>query len=116
MLLTTNESLPNHKIITVIGMVQGNTIRARHIGNDIMAGLRSIVGGEIIEYTKLLREAREQAKDRMITMAKRKGANRIINIRFETSLVMAGASELLVYGTAVILEEDNTNLKENFEK
>jgi len=85
-------------------MVKGSTIRARHIGRDITAGLRSIVGGEISEYTKLMAEAREQAIQRMVEQAEEMGANAILDTRFVTSMVMSGASELLVYGTAVVVE------------
>jgi uncharacterized protein YbjQ (UPF0145 family) len=85
-------------------MVKGSTIRARHMGRDIVAGLRSIVGGEISEYTKLMAEAREQAIQRMTAQAEEMGANAILDTRFVTSMVMSGASELLVYGTAVMVE------------
>ena len=98
--LTTIDNLPNQEY-EVLGFVKGNTIRARHIGNDIIAGLRNLIGGEITEYTKLLREAREQAEDRMIQQALYLGANAVIGVRFETSSVMVGASELLAYGTAI---------------
>ena len=84
-------------------MVRGNTIRARHIGKDILAGLRSIIGSEIIEYTKMLAEAREQSIDRMVMQAKKKNADGIVAMRFTTSPVMQGAAELLAYGTAVRL-------------
>ena len=87
-----------------LGLVRGNTIRARHIGRDIMAGLRNIVGGEVSEYTKLLAESREQALDRMVEEARSLGANAITDVRFTTSMVMHGAAELLAYGTAVVVE------------
>jgi uncharacterized protein YbjQ (UPF0145 family) len=86
--------------------VRGNTIRARHVGRDISAAFRNIVGGEISEYTKLLGEAREQALDRMVTEAKEIGANAIVMVRFSTSMVMSGAAELLAYGTAVVVEPE----------
>ena len=101
MLITTQDELADYKITKTLGMVRGNTIRARHIGKDIMAGLRTIVGGEITEYTKMLAESREQALDRMIKEAEEMGANAIVCLRFTTSAVMQGAAELLAYGTAV---------------
>jgi uncharacterized protein YbjQ (UPF0145 family) len=87
-------------------LVRGNTIRARHVGRDITAAFRNIVGGEIAEYTKLLGEAREQALDRMVAEAKEIGANGIVMVRFSTSMVMSGAAELLAYGTAVVVEPE----------
>jgi uncharacterized protein YbjQ (UPF0145 family) len=86
--------------------VRGNTIRARHLGKDIMAGLKNLVGGEITEYTKLMAESREQAIDRMKDEAQRLGANAIITVRFTTSMIMGGAAELLAYGTAVLVEDE----------
>lgn len=90
----------------MFGLVRGNTIRARHIGRDIMAGLKNIVGGEIFEYTKLMGEAREQALDRMSNEAQMLGANAVVNVRFSTSVIMGGAAELLAYGTAVTVEDE----------
>jgi len=87
-----------------LGLAKGNTIRARHVGRDIMAGVRQLVGGEISDYTKMLAEAREQATDRMIEDAEKLGANAVIEIRFTTSMIMASASEILAYGTAVKVE------------
>ena len=87
-----------------MGLAKGNTIRARHVGRDIMAGVRQLVGGEISDYTKMLAEAREQATDRMIEDAEKLGANAVIEIRFTTSMIMASASEILAYGTAVKVE------------
>lgn len=104
MLITTQDRLDDREIIETLGLVRGNTIRARHVGKDILAGLRNIVGGEITEYTKMLAESREQALDRMIADAKTKGADAIVGVRFTTSAVMQGAAELLVYGTAVKLK------------
>jgi uncharacterized protein YbjQ (UPF0145 family) len=104
MLITTQDNFVDYEIIETIGMVKGNTIRARHVGKDIMAGLRTLVGGEITEYTKMLAESREQAMDRMIAEAKSKGANGIVCARFTTSAVMQGSAELLAYGTAVKLK------------
>ncbi len=104
MIMTTSDNIEGKHIIKTLGLVKGNTIRARHIGHDIMAGLKNIVGGEISDYTKMIAEAREQAIDRMIDNAKEMGANAIIGVRFTTSSVMQGAAELLAYGTAVIVE------------
>ncbi len=103
-LVTTQDTFADHKIAKTIGLVKGNTIRARHIGKDIMAGFRSIVGGEIDEYTKVFAEAREQAIDRMIADAKSIGADGVVCMRLTTSTVMQGAAELLAYGTAVKFE------------
>ena len=103
MKMTTQDEFADFKIIETLGLVRGNTIRARHIGKDIIAGLRGIVGGEITEYTKMLAESREQSLDRMIQQAARLGANGIVAVRFVTSPVMQGAAELLAYGTAVKL-------------
>jgi len=104
MLLVTTDEIPGRKIKKVLGLVKGNTIRARHLGRDLMAALRNLVGGEITDYTKMLAESREQAIDRMVEQAEAMGANAIVGIRFTTSSVMQGAAELLVYGTAVIVE------------
>ncbi len=104
MLLTTTDTIEGKKIVKTLGLVRGNTIRARHIGNDIMAGLKNIVGGEISNYTKMMAESREQALDRMIEEAQGKGANAVIQMRFATSMVMTSAAEILAYGTAVIVE------------
>ncbi len=105
MLITTQDYLADYEITETLGMVKGNTIRARHVGKDILAGLRMIVGGEITEYTKMLAESREQALDRLIADAKEKGADGIVCVRFTTSTVMRGAAELLAYGTAVKLRK-----------
>lgn len=104
MIIVTSDHIEGKKTVKTLGMVKGSTIRARHMGRDIVAGLRSIVGGEISEYTKLMAEAREQAIQRMVEQAEGMGANAIVDTRFVTSMVMSGASELLVYGTAVIVE------------
>jgi uncharacterized protein YbjQ (UPF0145 family) len=106
MIIVTSDFIPGKKIIKTFGLVKGNTIRARHVGRDIVAGLRNLVGGEIIEYTKLMAESREQATDRMVQDAERMGANAIISVRFTTSVIMGGAAELLSYGTAVYVEEE----------
>jgi len=104
MLLSTTETIEGMKIVRQLGLVRGNTIRARHIGRDIMAGLRNIVGGEITDYTKMMAESREQALDRMIEDAQNLGANAIVGIKFTTSMIMSMASEILAYGTAVVVE------------
>jgi uncharacterized protein YbjQ (UPF0145 family) len=103
-IITTSEQVEGKKIVKTIGWVKGNTIRARHVGRDIMAGLRGVVGGEITEYTKMMAESREQAIQRMVEDAEKQGANAIIGMRFTTSMVMSSASEILAYGTAVVLE------------
>jgi uncharacterized protein YbjQ (UPF0145 family) len=105
MITTTQDEFSDYEITESLGIVRGNTIRARHVGKDIMAGLRSLVGGEIHEYTKMLAESREQALDRMYTEAKSKEADGIVCVRFTTSAVMQGAAELLAYGTAVKLRK-----------
>lgn len=105
MLITTMEAPPGYRITEVLGLVRGNTIRARNVGRDIVAGLRNIVGGEITEYTKMLAESREQAMDRMIAEANSLGADGIVAVRLTTSSVSQGSAELLAYGTAVKLEK-----------
>ena len=104
MLLSTTETIEGRKIVKHLGLVRGNTIRARHIGRDITALFRNIVGGEITDYTKMMAESREQALDRMIEDAEKLGANAVIEMRFATSMVMQSASEILAYGTAVVVE------------
>ena len=104
MLISTTETIEGKKIVKHLGMVKGNTIRARHIGRDILAGLRNVVGGEITDYTKMMAESREQALDRMIEDAQNLGANAIVGVKFATSMVMQSASEILAYGTAVVVE------------
>ena len=104
MLLSTTHTIPGKTIVKHLGLVRGNTIRARHIGRDIMAGLKNVVGGEISDYTKMMAESREQAIDRMIQEAQDLGANAIVGISFATSMVMQMAAEILVFGTAVIVE------------
>lgn len=106
MILTTTEKVHGKRIVKHLGLVHGNTIRALHFGMDILAGLKNLVGGEVTEYTKLMAESREQAIDRMIDDAKRLGANAILDISFSTSEIMNGAAELLAYGTAVVLEDE----------
>ena len=106
MIITTSENIVGRKIKRSLGLVRGNTIRARHIGRDITAVLRNVVGGEISEYTKLFAESREQALDRMVAEARSLNADAVVMIRFSTSMVMSAAAELLVYGTAVQLEDE----------
>ena len=103
MIIVTTEKIQGREISETLGMVKGNTIRAKHIGKDILAGLKSIIGGEIKQYTEALSEAREQAMERMVSQAKEMGADAIVGIRFSTSQVMPNAAELSVYGTAVKL-------------
>lgn len=104
-LITTAEHLDGRPVTKVIGLVRGNSVRARHVGRDIMAAFKNMVGGEISEYTKLLAESREQALDRMAEQALELGANAVIGMRFSTSMVMGGAAELLAYGTAVVIDK-----------
>lgn len=106
MIVSTTGGITGKRIIKTLGLVRGNTIRARHLGKDIMAGLRGMVGGEVREYTKMLAESREQAVDRMVEEANTLGANAIVSVRFMTSMVMSGAAEILAYGTAVVIEDD----------
>jgi uncharacterized protein YbjQ (UPF0145 family) len=106
MIVTTTETIPGKRIVKVVGLARGNTVRARHIGHDIRAVMRNIAGGEIYEYTKLLAESREQSIDRMIEDAERMGANAIIAMRFSTSMIMSLAAETMCYGTAVICENE----------
>lgn len=104
MLLATTDTVCGKTIVKHLGLVRGNTIRARHIGRDIMAKVRNVVGGEICDYTKLMGESREQAIDRMVEEAQDLGANAIVGIKFSTAEVMDSAAEILVYGTAVVVE------------
>jgi uncharacterized protein YbjQ (UPF0145 family) len=106
MITTTPGNIAGHRIVKTHGLVRGNTLRARHVGRDIMAGLRAMVGGEITDYTKMLAEAREQALDRMVEEASQMGANAVIGIEFATAYVMANVAEVLVYGTAVTIEPE----------
>ncbi|RKX20124.1 MAG: YbjQ family protein [Candidatus Zixiibacteriota bacterium] len=106
MIIVTTETIPGKKIVGQLGLVRGNSVRVRHIGRDIIAGLKTIIGGEVAEYTKMLAETREQALDRMIEEAIKKGANAVVNVRFSTSFIMKAAAELLAYGTAVKIEND----------
>ena len=103
MIITTSGQIEGKKIVKMVGLVRGSTIRARHLGRDVMAGLRGLVGGEISEYTKMMAEAREEAIQRMVEDAEKKGANAIVSMRFGTSMVMQNAAEVLAYGTGVVL-------------
>jgi len=103
MIVSTTESIPNKEITEILGVAQGSTVRARHLGRDIFAGLKNLIGGEINEYTKLLNQSREQAIERMIKDAEMMKADAIVNVRLTTSMVMEGTSEILAYGTAVKL-------------
>ncbi len=103
MIITTSDQVEGKKITKTIGLVRGSTIRARHVGRDIMAGLRSLVGGEIVDYTKMMAEAREQAIQRMVEDAEKKGANAVVGMKFTTSMIMSNASEILAYGTGVVV-------------
>lgn len=108
MIVSTTENIPGMKVVNVHGIVKGNAVRARHMGKDILAVLRNLVGGEIREYTKMLAETREQALDRMKEEAEKQGANAIISVRFITAEIMSGAAELLAYGTAVTIKPEGT--------
>ena len=101
--LTTLETVPGKTITRHLGLVQGSTVRAKHVGRDILAGLKNIVGGELKSYTALLAESRNEALDRMVEQARRAGANAVVNIRFATSNIAAGAAEVMAYGTAVVV-------------
>lgn len=104
MLLSNLEIVPGRKISKHLGLVQGSTVRSKHIGRDIMAGFKNVFGGELVGYTELLQESREEATQRMVAQAQSIGANAVLNIRFSTSSISQGAAELFAYGTAVILE------------
>ncbi len=106
MIVVTSDSIPGRRVVKTLGLVKGNTIRARHVGKDILAGLKGIVGGEISEYTKMVAESREQSLDRLVEEAESLGANAVVAVRFTTASMMQGAAELLAYGTAVIVEEE----------
>ena len=106
MLITSTFDIADKTIVKTLGLVKGNTIRARHAGRDIMAGSRGIVGGELHEYTKLLAESREQARDRMIEDAQKLGADAVVGVSFSTSVMSQGAAELMAFGTAVLIEDN----------
>ena len=103
MIITTSGQIEGRKITKTVGLVKGSTIRAKHLGKDIIASLRGLAGGEITEYTKMMAEAREQAIQRMVEDAEEKGANAIVSMRFTTSMVMQNAAEILAYGTGVVV-------------
>ncbi len=104
MLISNLEIVPGKRIVKHLGLVQGSTVRSKHVGKDLLAGLKNIVGGELKGYTELLQEARQEATERMLDQAKSVGANAVLNIRFSTSSITQGAAEMLAYGTAVVLE------------
>jgi uncharacterized protein YbjQ (UPF0145 family) len=105
MIVTNTETISGFTIVKTLGLVQGNTVRAKHVGRDIAAGLKNLVGGELKGYTELLTESRREAMQRMMAQAQQLGANAVVNVRFSTSSITAGASELYAYGTAVIAHE-----------
>lgn len=107
MIVVTAETVAGKRVVATLGLVRGNSVRARHIGRDILAVFRNLVGGEIAEYTKMLAETREQALDRIVEQAEELGANAIVSLRFQTAEVMSGAAELLAYGTAVVVEDQD---------
>jgi len=104
MIITTADRVEGRGIVKTVGLVRGNTIRARHVGRDIRAAVKSVVGGEITDYTHMMTEAREQAIQRMVEDAEKKGANAVVGMRFSTSMIMQNAAEVLAYGTGVVLE------------
>jgi uncharacterized protein YbjQ (UPF0145 family) len=104
LIIATSDQIEGKRIVQTLGLARGSTIRARHLGRDITASLRNLVGGEVTDYTKMMAEAREQAIQRMIEDAEKNGANAIVGVRFTTSMIMSGAAEMLAYGTAVIVE------------
>lgn len=107
MIVVTAETVAGKRVVATLGLVRGNSVRAHHIGRDILAVFRNLVGGEIAEYTKMLAETREQALDRIVEQAEELGANAIVSLRFQTAEVMSGAAELLAYGTAVVVEDQD---------
>jgi uncharacterized protein YbjQ (UPF0145 family) len=104
MLVTTTDEVPGQRVVKVLGLVRGNTVRTRNLGSDFLAGLRNLVGGEVNQYTKMLSQSREQALDRLRAEAYNRGANAVVGLRITTSTVMQGAAEILAYGTAVVIE------------
>jgi uncharacterized protein YbjQ (UPF0145 family) len=106
MIIVNTETLPGYRIVKILGIVAGNTVRAKHIGRDIAAGFKNIVGGELKGYTELLTESRREATTRMLDQAKQLGANAVLNVRFSTSAVTQGAAELYAYGTAAVVEPE----------
>lgn len=114
MLLSNLESVPSHQILKQLDVVYGSTVRSKHVGRDLMASLKNIVGGELTGYTELLEESRQEAMNRMIAKAQQLGANAIVGIRFSTSNIAQGASELFVYGTAVVVQPQAPHLPDPF--
>ncbi len=108
MIITPSSGVAGHRVIKTLGLVRGSTIRARHLGKDILAAFKNLVGGEIEEYTKMMAEAREQALDRLVADAREKGANAIVDLQFSTSYIMSAASEIMAYGTAVVIENNGS--------
>ena len=109
MIITNTETVPGKRLVEHYGLVQGSTIRAKNIGRDLMAGMKNLVGGELKGYTELLQESRDEAIERMMKQAEELGANAVVNVRFSTSSVAAGAAEILCYGTAVLLEKEHAS-------
>jgi len=107
MIVVNTETIPGFEIVEIKGLVQGNTVRAKHVGRDIAAGFKNLVGGELKGYTELLTESRREAISRMMAQAEQLGANAIVNVRFSTSAITAGASEMMSYGTAVVVRQTN---------
>ena len=107
MLISNLEILPNHRIVRHLGLVQGSSVRSKHVGRDIMASLKNIFGGELLGYTELLQESREEATERLVVQAQKIGANAVLNVRYSTSSIAAGAAEIFVYGTAVEIVADD---------
>ncbi len=107
MLISNLEILPNHRIVRHLGLVQGSSVRSKHVGRDIMASLKNIFGGELLGYTELLQESREEATERLLAQAQKIGANAVLNVRYSTSSIAAGAAEIFVYGTAVEIVADD---------
>lgn len=108
LLIASTDTLEGYRVVAVEGLVRGNTIRARHVGHDIMANIKSVFGGEISEYTKMIAESREQALDRMRAEAISRGANAVLGVRMTTAMIMQGSAEIMCYGTAVVLEKEET--------
>ena len=106
MITVTTDTVSGRNVVKVCGLVEGSTVRARHLGRNITAGIKSLFGGEITEYSELLSEAREEAMNRMVAAAENVGANAVVNIRFATAEIMSGTTEILAYGTAVVLEDE----------
>jgi uncharacterized protein YbjQ (UPF0145 family) len=106
MIVSPGATVAGYRVVKTFGLVKGNTIRARHLGKDILAGLKNLIGGEIEEYTKMMAESREQATDRMVAEAQDLGANAVLDVRYSTSYLMGSAAEILVVGNAVIIEKE----------